>query len=246
MDKDGTPPTLHDLERLPKMDKGWTPPNPSPSRFREAPKWTRIGPPTLHDLERLLQKVAPGPPQPFTIWSGSQMDKDWTPPTLHDLEWLPNGQGLDPHTKPSPSSGTRQHSLTESPLLLPAPARTASQKAHMRTRQHSLTESPIQNRDRLAESTHAVLLVSSQFPPAQPHRKLTASSGIGQDSLTESPHENPPTKPHRKPNPDRDRLTESTHAVLLVSSQFPPAQPHRLDCPLLLPASARTAFQKAT
>ena len=72
------------------------------------------------------------------------MDKDWTPPTLHDLEWLPNGQGLDPHTKPSPSSGTRQHSLTESPLLLPAPARTASQKAHMRTRQHSLTESPIQ------------------------------------------------------------------------------------------------------
>ena len=35
-------------------------------------------------------------------------------------------------------------SLIESPWLLPAPARTALQKAHMRTRQHSLTESLIQ------------------------------------------------------------------------------------------------------
>ena len=39
---------------------------------------------------------------------------------------------------------SRQHGFTESPLLFPAPAKTALQKAHMITRQHSLTESPIQ------------------------------------------------------------------------------------------------------
>ena len=115
-----------------------------------------------------------------------------------------------PHRKSTASSGTRQHSFTDSPLLLPTPARTASQNGHMRTRQHSLTESPIQQ---TRTDTHAVLPVSSQFPPAQPHRKPIASVGIGQDSLTESPHENPPTQPHRKPNPERDKLAERPHAV---------------------------------
>ena len=87
------PPTLHDLERL--LQKV-APPPPNPSRFGAAPKWTRIG-----------------PPQPFTIWSGSQMDKDWT--------------------------------LTQSPVLLPALASIASQKAHC----------------------------FFQHPPGQPHRKPT-------------------------------------------------------------------------
>ena len=36
------------------------------------------------------------PPQPFTIWSGFQMDKDWTPPTLHDLKRLPKWTRIGP------------------------------------------------------------------------------------------------------------------------------------------------------
>ena len=46
-----------------------------------APKWTSVG----QGLD----------PQPFTSWSGSQMDKGWTPqigldpPTLHDLAGVP-------------------------------------------------------------------------------------------------------------------------------------------------------------
>ena len=139
------------------------------------------------------------PPQPFTIWSGSQMDKDWTPPTLHDLEWLPNGQGLDPHTKPSPSSGTRQHSLTESPLLLPAPARTASQKAHMRTRQHSLTESPIQTGTDSQKAhmqcclflhnsrQHSLTESSLPLPASARTASQKAHMRTRQQSLTESP-----------------------------------------------------------
>ena len=157
MDKGWTPPTLHDLERLPngqgfdppqafmtwsgsangqgfdppnpsrlgaatQMDKGWTPqpfttwraflsrkltadfllPNSAykmyhlhwavgrsrgfpyfaSSRQRVAP------PPTLHDLEGAPKWTRVGPPQPFTTWSASQMDKGLTPPTLHDLERL--------------------------------------------------------------------------------------------------------------------------------------------------------------
>ena len=110
------------------------------------------------------------------------------------------------------------------------------QKARMRTRQHSLTESPmLLPAPRLAERRHAVQLVSAQFPPAQPHNKSIAFSGTRQDSLTESPHENLPTRPHRKPNPDRDRLTESQHAVPLVSAhnsrhcffRHLPGQPYR-------------------
>ena len=179
----------------------WTrigPPSPSPSRFREAPKWTRIGPPNPSRFGAALAKgctsppnpsrfgAAPkwtriGPPQPFTIWSGSQMDKDWT------------------HTKPSPSSGTRQHSLTESPLLLPAPARTASQKAHMRTRQHSLTESPIQTGTDSQKAhiqcclflhnsrQHSLTESSLPLPASARTASQKAHMRTRQQSLTESP-----------------------------------------------------------
>ena len=89
-----------------------------------------------------------------------------------------------------------------------------------------------------------------RFPPAQLHRKPTASSATRQDSLTESPHENPPSQPHRKPNPERDSLTEKK-TLLLVSLQLrqhslteirqPPGQPCRK--PTCEPAS--TASEKA-
>ena len=125
-------------------------------------------------------------------------------------------------------------------------ASTASQKAHcfFRHPPGTLQKARIQkvhcffrhpDRDRLAERRHAVQLVSAQFPPAQPHNKSIAFPGTRQDSLTESPHENLPIRPHRKPNPDRDRLTESQHAVPLVSAhnsrycffRHLPGQPYR-------------------
>ena len=71
----------------------------------------------------------------------------------------------------------------------------------MRSRQHTLTESPVH------ENPHALLLVPSQLLPAQPRRKPAAASGTCNDS-----HVNP----HRKPNPERDRLTDNPHAVLHV------------------------------
>ena len=71
MDKDWTPPTLHDLEQLLQKDKGCTPP------------------PNLHDLERLPNGQG-WTSQPFTIWSGSPMDKD----CLHDSTRPASGHGL--------------------------------------------------------------------------------------------------------------------------------------------------------
>ena len=101
MDKDWTPPTLHDLRfgAATQMDKDETPPT---FHDLELPHGQGLDPPTLHDLERFSngQGLDPpnpsrfaiwerppkwtrmSPPQPFTIWSGSQMDKDWTPPDL--------------------------------------------------------------------------------------------------------------------------------------------------------------------
>ena len=94
-----------------QMDKDGTPPNPS--HLQQPSNGQGLHPPTLRDLERPPKWTRMGHPKPFTIWSGSQMDKDWTP-TPHDLErppkWtrigrpqpfndlerFPNGQGLDP------------------------------------------------------------------------------------------------------------------------------------------------------
>ena len=87
---------------------------------------------------------------------------------------------------------------------------------------------PNLERNKLTESPHALLLVSSQLPPAQLHKKPTASSGTRQDSPTEILHENLPAQPHRKPNPERDRITENPHALLSVPSHLRPAQPHRI------------------
>ena len=67
---------------------------------------------------------------------------------------------------------------------------------------------------------------------AQPHRKPTVSSGTRQESLTASPH---PPQPHNQPNPERDKLTENPHALLLVSSQL--RQLSLAEFPLFLPAA---------
>ena len=111
-----------------------------------------------------------------------------------------------------------QHSFIESSLFYLAPARTTLQKARMRTRQHS-TENPTQKAtDGRKPTWTCCLAIRIITPPAQPHRKPTASSGTRQhsftespllfpaaqpdtrqDSLTESPDENPPTQPHKNP-----------------------------------------------
>ena len=107
---------------------------------------------------------------------------------------------------------TRQHSLTESPLLLSASAKTASQNAHMRTRQHSLrkpiasssthmrprqhslTDSPIQTgtNSRRAHMQCCLFLHNSrQHSLTESPLLLPASAGTAsqkaEHSLTESP-----------------------------------------------------------
>ena len=92
-----------------------------------------------------------------------------------------------PHRKPNREKGTS--SLQKALMKI---ASTASQKTHMhcclcfhKSRQHRLPESP-------------VVLPA----PARP--------------ALQKAHENPPAQPHRKPNPERDRLAENPHAVLLL------------------------------
>ena len=114
---------------------------------------------------------------------------------------------------------SRQHGLPESLVLLPAPARTALQKAYMRTRQHNLTESPILTRTDSQKSLRAVLLVSPQLPPARPPESPLLLPAPAR--TTRSPDGNPPAQPHRQPNPERDRLTENPHAVLLSNLPGP-------------------------
>ena len=130
------------------------------------------------------------------------------PAPARNLTESPNeNPPAQPHRKSIASSGTqtetdsqnadmqcslflhnsRQHSLTISPLLFPAPARTASQKAHMRTCQHGLTESPIQTGTDSQKANMQCRLFLHTIP-------ATASSGICQDSLTESLHKNPPAQ----------------------------------------------------
>ena len=113
MDKGLTPPTLHDLERLPN-GQGFDPP------------------PTLHDLERPPKWTRVGPPQPFTTWRAflsrkltadfllpnsaykmyhlhwavgrsrgspyfaSSRQRVAPPPTLHDLEGAPKWTRVGP------------------------------------------------------------------------------------------------------------------------------------------------------
>ena len=126
-----------------------------------------------------------------------------------------------------------------------------------------------------------------RLPPAQPHRKLrperekltgnphalllfliTPTSAASQTAhcffrhpsgqlCTESPHENPPAQPHRKPN--REKGTSSLQKALMkiasTASQkthmhcclcFHKSRQHRLpESPLLVSAPARTALQNA-
>ena len=97
MDKGLTPPTLHDLERLRKWTRVWPPPNPS--RLEAAPQMDKgLTPPTLHDLEQLPNGQGFGPPQPFTTWRGSQMDKGWTPQPF--TTW--SGSQMDKGWTPQP------------------------------------------------------------------------------------------------------------------------------------------------
>ena len=213
----GTPQLFTTWSGAPRR-QGWDPPNPS--RFGAAPQkdkdWT--------------------PPQPFTIWH--QKHKDWTP--------NPSRLGVAPNT--------RQHSLTESPLLLPASAKTASQKAHMRTRQHSLRKpiaSSSTRQDSLTERPRQRSVTESPIQTGTDSRKAHMQCCLflhnsRQHSLTQSPLllpasartasqkvENPPTRPHRKPNPERDKLTSSQkgHMQCRVQSCLGPVEgndPRRL------------------
>ena len=190
------------------------------------PKRTRIGPPTLHDLSRSPKGQGWDPPNPSRFGVAPQKDKDGTPQPFTIWSGSPKGQGLDP---PNPSRlggcsfpASRQMICCCQILLINwavgrcrTPASTASQKAQSRA---ELTH----------RKPHALLLVSSQLPPTQVHKSLrTASSGTCQDSPTESLHENQPVQLRKKPNPERDKLTESPQALLFVSSQLPPARPPR-------------------
>ena len=221
-------------------------------------RWTRVGPPTLHDLEWLPNGQGLDPPksdwtpQPFTTWRVLLSRKLTASVTKFCLYNVPLHQGVGRSQgsliSPAPGKGlhspnvfqnhnSRQHSLTESPLFLPAPARnltespntesplllpaprqrqtrrtptcsaacfctipaspllfpaparTASQKAHMRTCQHGLTESPIQTGTDSQKANMQCRLFLHTIP-------ATASSGICQDSLTESRHKNPPAQTH--------------------------------------------------
>ena len=235
------PPNPSRFAAATQMDKDWTPPNPSrfgaalakgqglhpppnPSRSGAAARWTRIGSPNPCERTRIgppqpwsgsCKRTRVAPPKPFTIWSGSQMDKDLLPPpTLHDLErllqkdikdWTPqpftiwSGSQMDKDWTPQPFTTWR--------VFL----------------SRKLTA------DFLLPNSEILLIICAIYnrlsADLQPHRKLTISSGTRQDHLIESPNENPPAQPLRKPNPERDRLTESTHALLFVSSKLPPAQP---------------------
>ena len=99
----------------------------------------------------------PSPPQPFMRWSSW---KQWPKIMKFKRPWV------------WPRKRWGHYKIV------------ALQKARMRTHQHSLTESAIQQK--LTE-THMRSACLRTTPPAQPHRKPTASSGTS------------PGQPHRKP-----------------------------------------------
>ena len=204
----GPLPTLHDLEWPPKRTR-IGPPNPS--RFAATPEKDRDGTHEAFTIWRLFPfrnltnldgSTDRGcTSQPFTKRSGSQRTRiaPFQPFTIWRLfpsqphSWFAVTSPAQPHRKPTVSSGTRQDSLTESPIqkgtdthrkptctafcLTTTPSSTASQKAHCFFR-----HPPGQpTREPATESPHAVLLVSSQLPPAQ-SQKATVSSGSRQDS----------------------------------------------------------------
>ena len=158
------------------------------------------------------------PPNLSRIGVVSQKDKDRTLSTFQDLEWLPKGTRMG---TPEPFTIWRlfpSKRLTAD-FLLP---NSAYKMCHIRwavgrsrtPRQQSFTESSIQTQREPIYIAVCLITIPASTPS---HRKPTASSGTRQDSLTESPHEDPPAQHHRKPNPERDRFTECPHALLLVS-----------------------------
>ena len=186
-------------------------------------------PPTLHDLERLPNGQGLGP-QPVTIWSGSCKRHQ------HDSERFSNGQGLDP---PNPSRFGAVPKLTR--VGPPQPFTTWRVFLSRKLTADFL----------LPKSAEKNVPFALGCRPISSLRKPTISSDTPPYRKS---NENPPAQPLRKPKPERDRLTESTHTLLFVSSKIPPAQPHRkptassgtrqhslTDSPLLLPAPARTA-----
>ena len=247
------PPTLHDLDRLPKRTR-MGPPNisrfglalglPQPfTIWSGSPKGQGLDPPTLHDLAAVQPFTKPKGQgwDPLTLHDldGSSKGEGWDFPTLHDLQWRPTGTRLGP---PQPLAAPQKDKdwtpqpftiwrlflsgrLTDQILLVKCAIYIRSADVGLPPAQPH--RKPNLERIRLTESPHALLLVSSKLPPAQLHKKFIASSGTRQDSPTESLHENPPAQHHRKPNPERDKLTESRQALLFVSAQLPPAQPPR-------------------
>ena len=131
---------------------------------------------------------------------------------------------------------------TPTSIFSTTPASTALQKAPSR-------------RDRFTESPHAILLVYQNHNSRQ--HSLTESPLFLPAPTTESPHENPPAQPHRKPNPERDRLTISPHVAVCFFKTLASTASQKAHCffrhstrqhsltesPLLLPAPATTALQ---
>ena len=194
------PPTLHDLKWRPKRTRiGPTNPSRlgvAPQKDKDwilhdlerPPKMARIGPPNPSRLGVAPQKDKDWTPQPFTTWSCSPKRQGWDPQPFTTWNCASKGQGWDapqPFTTwrsgPPKGQGLDRPSLhdlewlpipasTESPLLLPASAKTASQKAHMRTRQHSLSKtiaSSSTRQDSLAESPHEIRQHSLTESPIQ-------------------------------------------------------------------------------
>ena len=60
---------------------------PNPSLFG-------VAPPPFTILEWLPKRTRIGPPQPFTIWSGSPKGQRWDAPTLVFCEFVPSGLGF--------------------------------------------------------------------------------------------------------------------------------------------------------
>ena len=230
------PPTFHDLD--------WRWDSPNPSRFGAAPQKDKDWTPQPFTIWRLFnpsrnQKDKDGTPLTLHDLDGSSKGEGWDFPTLHDLQWRPTGTRLGP---PQPLAAPQKDKdwtpqpftiwrlflsgrLTDQILLVKCAIYIRSADVGLPPAQPH--RKPNLERIRLTESPHALLLVSSKLPPAQLHKKFIASSGTRQDSPTESLHENPPAQHHRKPNPERDKLTESRQALLFVSAQLPPAQPPR-------------------
>ena len=148
-------------------------------------------------------------------------------PPLPGLFWLLPGPFLAEAAEMRGTPQKQQNNPFRN-VRSPIQKRTDSQKAGMQCCLSSTTPAtqshrkPNPRKGQTHRKPTCIAACLSQFPPAlksiifrllqTPHPH---NSGAG-NSFRDSLHEIPPARPHRKPNPERDRLTESRHAVLLV------------------------------